>query len=231
MKIGRSARRSRPALAGIVATVIMFVILFTVGGSYFIFVQAQNASYSQNLLAATNKVQGSLQEHLSIGTVLESDGDVGFYANNTSSATVNMTAVLVISSAGLLLKCDGIGFPGGAGCGNSTPSLWKVVPAGGESSAIDTGYLYVTGTTVTVKVLTARGNAYSGTYPTPVSLSTSSQSVAVSLDNLKWVQLVPQASSLAQKKYCLQLQRGGLRGLLHLVGHRGEHPRGRGELA
>src|SRR5271155_5139878 len=166
MKIARYARRSRPALAGVIATVIMFAILFTVGGSYFIFVEAQNSSYSQNLLAATNKEEGSLQEQLSIGTALETDGDVGFYANNTSSVIVNMTAVLVISSTGALLKCDGVGFPAGSGCGNSTPSLWSVVVAGGVSTTIDTGYLYVSGTTDTVKVITARGNSYSGSYPT-----------------------------------------------------------------
>jgi len=201
MKMGRSARRSRPAVAGIVATVIMFAILFTVGGSYFIFVQAQNSAYSQSLLTATNKVQGTLQEQLSIATFLETNGDLGFYANNTSSVTVNMTAALVISSAGILLKCDGVGFPAGAGCSNSTPSLWMVVTPGSESSVMDTGYLYVSGTTDTVKVLTARGNAYSATYPTALPQTSSSQSVTVNLDNLKWVQLIPQASSLAQKKY------------------------------
>ena len=52
-----------------------------------------------------------------------------------------------------------------------------------------------------MKVLTARGNTYSQTYPEPASQSGSSQSVSVNLDNLKWVQLIPQASSLVQKKF------------------------------
>ena len=52
-----------------------------------------------------------------------------------------------------------------------------------------------------MKVLTARGNTYSATYPEPASQSTSSQSVTVSLDNLRWVQLIPAASSLVQKTF------------------------------
>src|SRR5271169_3688213 len=156
-------------------------MLFTVGTSYFIFLNSQNASYISSLLSATNRAQGSLQEGISVATLLESNGDVGFDVNNTSSLTANMTAVLVISSAGLLLKCDGIGFPAGAGCSNSTPALWKTVNPGTGSPAIDTGYLYVTGTTDTVKVITARGNSYSSTYPNPASQSSSSQSVTVNL--------------------------------------------------
>ena len=129
-------RRSRKAVANLVATIIIFAILFTVGTSYFVFLGSENASYVSNLLAATNKAQGSLQESISVNTVLESNGDVGFDVNNTSSQTVNMTAALVVSSAGLLLKCDGVGFPAGAGAATplprsgrpSTPA-WGLLPS------------------------------------------------------------------------------------------------------
>jgi len=196
MKMGR-----RRGIAGIVATVIIFAILFTVGTSYFIFENSQNASYVQDLLSATNKAQASLTESLSVTTLLETNGDVGFFANNTSSATVNMTAVLVVSSTGTLLKCAGVGFPGSAGCSNTTPTLWVIINSGKGSPTIDTGYLYVASTTDTLKVLTHSGKVYSQTYPEPASQTGSTQSVSVSLNNLKWVQLIPQASSLVQKKY------------------------------
>ncbi|HUI87053.1 MAG TPA: hypothetical protein VLY21_07855, partial [Nitrososphaerales archaeon] len=201
MKEGYAARRGRRGVAGIVAIVIIFAIMFTVGTSYFIFVNAQNASYVSNLMAATNKEQGSRTESLSITTFLDGDGDVGFSVNNTSSMTVNMTSALVISSSGTLLQCDGVGFPAGAGCGNTTPPLWAVLDTSAGSSDYDTGYVYAAGTTDTVKVLTARGNTFSETYPEPASQTGSTQSVTVNLDNLKWVQLIPQSSSLTQKKY------------------------------
>ena len=194
-------RRSRRAIAGIFATVIMFAILFTVGTSYFLFVQAQNASYAASLVAATNKEQASLQESLTVNTLIVSNGDVGFTVTNPSTLTANVTAALVISSTNSLLRCDGIGFPAGAGCAQSTPALWMAVPGGTTSSSVDTGYLYTQGTTVTVKLLSARGNTYSAQYPAATQQSTSSQSVTVNLDNLRWVQLIPQSSSLVQKKY------------------------------
>ena len=203
MKFAR--RKSRRAVAGIVATVIMFAILFTVGTSYFIFVNSENASYVSNLLAATNKVQGSLTESLSITTLLEPNGDIGFYANDTSAATVNMTALLVLSSTGALLKCDGLGLPAGQGCSNSTPPLWVVVNAGKGSPTIDTEYVYAAGTTVTVKVLTARGNVYDQSYPEPATSfannAISSESVVVNLNEFRWHALTAEATSIAQKGY------------------------------
>jgi hypothetical protein len=201
MKMGCAAKKGRRGIAGVVAVVIIFAILFSVGTSYMIFENAQNASYVSNLTAATNKLQGLRTETLSITTFLEGDGDIGFSVNNTSSETVNMTAALVISSTGTLLECDGVGFPAGAGCGNTTPALWATVDASAGSKAYDTGYLYGAGTTDTVKLLTARGNSFSETYPEPASATGSTQSVTVNLDNLKWVQLLPQSSSLTQKKY------------------------------
>ena len=198
-------RKSRRAIAGIVATVIMFAILFTVGTSYFIFVNQQNASYVSNLLTATNKVQGSLAESLSINTLLDADGDVGFYANDTSALTVNMTALLVLSSTGTMLVCEGVGLPAGQGCVNSVPPLWVVVNAGKGSPTIDTEYVYVTGTTVTLKVLTARGNVYSQTYPEPATSNAntalSSESVTVNLNQFRWHALTAEPTSIVQKGY------------------------------
>src|SRR5271170_2211618 len=152
MKMGRASRRG---VSGIVSTVIMFAILFTVGMSYFIFVNGEESSYQQNLLSATNNLQSSLVESLTVSALLETNGDIGFTATDNSSLTVNMTAALVISSTGALLKCDGVGFPAGSGCANSTPTLWIPVTPGATSASIDTGYVYVTGTTDTVKVVTA----------------------------------------------------------------------------
>ncbi len=200
MKMGRGAK-ARRGIAGIVAIVIIFAIMFSVGTSYYIYVNSQNAAYSTSLLAAANKIQGRQTESLTVATLLEPDGDVGFFANDTSSITVNMTAVLVLSSTGALLKCDGVGFPAGSGCSNSTPTLWETIDAGKGSSTIDTGYVYSPGTTDTLKVLTARGNTYTQTYPEPASDTGSTQAVSVNLDNLKWVQLIPEASSLVQKNY------------------------------
>ncbi len=204
MKMGPIARRRRRGIAGIIATIIMFAILFTVGTSYFIFVNNLNASYAQNLVGATNKLQGASAESLQVTTTLEPNGDVGFYVNNTSGVVINMTAVYVQSQTGALLKCDGVGQPASASCGNTTPTLWSVVNVGSGSAIFDTGYLYVSGVDEVI-VLTARGNTFSQTYPATVANNVnnaaSSESVVVNLNQFRWHALNAEPTSIVQKGY------------------------------
>ena len=87
--------RRRKGIAGIVATIIMFAILFTVGTSYFVFVSSQNTQFSNSLAAATNSAQGRIGESLQITTLLTAAGNVAFYANNTSGSGVNMRLPIV----------------------------------------------------------------------------------------------------------------------------------------
>src|SRR5437899_7216836 len=118
MKMGRSARRGT---AGIIVAVILFGILFTVGTSYFIFVNSTNNQYVKNLVSTASNKQNANAESLVVTTLLEPNGDIGFYANNTSGVSMNMTVVYVISSTGGMLRCGGVGLPAGAGCVNTVP--------------------------------------------------------------------------------------------------------------
>src|SRR5438477_2408172 len=165
MKLGRAARRTRSGTAGIIAGVIMFAILFTVGTSYFIFVNSTNNQYVKSLVGTSGKLQAAKAESLLVTTLTEPNGDIGFYANNTSGVSMNMTVVYVISSTGGMLRCGGVGLPAGAGCVNTTPPLWILLNVGKGSPSIDTGYLYVAGTTDIVEVVTSKGSAYTATYP------------------------------------------------------------------
>src|SRR6267378_748076 len=111
MKMGRAARRTRRGTAGIIATVVMFAILFTVGTSYFIFVNSTNNQYVKSLGAASSNLQNAKAESLVITTLLEPNGNIGFYANNTAGVNMNMTVVYVISYTGSVLRCGGVGLP------------------------------------------------------------------------------------------------------------------------
>ena len=192
-------------VAGVVATVIIFAILFTVGTGYFIFVNATNASVAQSLIASTNRLQARTGESLDLTTVLMSNGDLGFFANDTAGTNVNMTQAYVFSSAGLLLKCDGIGLPSSQGCGNTTPALWVLVTAGKGSAILDTGYLYVASTTDNLKVITARGNVYSQSYPenpaNSANIALASQSLIVNLNSFRWHALNAEPTAIVQKGF------------------------------
>src|SRR6266851_4864904 len=181
MKMGKAARRTRRGTAGIVAAVIMFAILFTVGTSYFIFVNSTNNTYVKNLVSTSSNLQSAKAESLIVTTLLMPNGNIGFYANNTAGVSMNMTVVYVVSSSGNMLRCGGVGLPAGAGCVNTTPPLWILLNVGKGSAKIDTGYLYVAGTTDTVEVVTARGSTYSATYPPTSSNNAVSANTAQSL--------------------------------------------------
>lgn len=169
----------------------MFAILFSVGTSYFLFLGSTNGKYANSLVSASNRLQSAGSEGLQVTPLLGGNGHIEFYVNNTSGVTINMTLVYVLASSGGMLKCDGIGLPAGAGCGNTTPALPAVVNSGkgypgSGSGTVDTGYAYTSGT-VSVKVVTARGNVFSATYPAPVNNQVSNQiaaKVAVSVGSL-----------------------------------------------
>ncbi len=161
----------RKATAGIVAAVILFAMLFTVGTSFFLFINSGNLLYVRSLAVRTNAVHASLNELLTVTTLLVNSNHVGFFVNNTGGLNANLTAVWVLDSSSSLLRCDGRGLPS-VSCGNSSPALPVAVNSGQSSSKIDTGYVYSSGTLV-VKVFTERGGVFSASYPpTPPTLVT-----------------------------------------------------------
>jgi hypothetical protein len=182
----------RKATAGIIAGVIIFAMIFTVGTSYFLFVGNSNRMYDNSLVAKSNGLQGAVGENLQTTTILLGNGHIGFFVNNTGGLNVNMTAAFVFAPGGTMLQCGGVGLPTGAGCSNTTPTLPIVVNSVKGSATVDTGYTFVPGTTDTVKILTQRGNAFTATFPQggPV-YATQAQAIgpaAASLPTFKWMQ-------------------------------------------
>ena len=64
MKLDRDQLRTRRGIAGIVATVFMFAMLFTVGASYFLFVNQNNMLYSQAASARASVSSAQQNEDL-----------------------------------------------------------------------------------------------------------------------------------------------------------------------
>jgi len=152
----------RKAAAGIVAAVIMFSMLFTVGTAYFLFVNTENMQYVQSLVGRSSGIQDRASELMILTTLLTSTGTIGFYSNDTGPLPINVTSTLLFDTAGTVLKCLGMGLPGS--CTNSTPPLPITVNPAKGTATIDTGYVYTTGT-VAIKVTTSRGNVFSAFYP------------------------------------------------------------------
>ncbi len=187
----RSPSRRR-GLANVVAALMMLAMLFTVGTSYFLLVSQANQQYANSLVNRSNSFPGLVGENLLVTTLLLNNNHIAFYVNNTAGLNVNMTAVLVLSSTGSVLQCDGRGLPSGSGCSNTTPTLPIVVNAGKGSATIDTGFTYVAGTADTVKIVSLRGNAFTATWPATVppyaTQAYSVGSVTASLGSFRWLQ-------------------------------------------
>jgi hypothetical protein len=153
----------RKATAGIIAAVILFAMLFSVGTTFFLVLNATNLGYTKSLLTRSNQELNTLNEQLSISTLLNGNNHVAFYVNNTGGMNANLTQIWLLDSSSNLLACDGRGLPT-ASCGNSSPPLPLAVNSGRGSRVLDTGYVYAGGV-VAVRVLTERGGAYTATYP------------------------------------------------------------------
>jgi hypothetical protein len=118
MEVSLIRIRKRRAISGILAAVIMFSMLFTVGTGFFLFANTQNNFYDQQLSARNAAQQNQLSESVTLTTIQLADGNIGVYANNTSGIGVNITALYIQYSGKRVTNCMGVGLP--SGC--STPS-------------------------------------------------------------------------------------------------------------
>ena len=156
-------------MAGIIAAVLLFAMIFSIGTGYFLFVNTMNTFYAQGLSNRASAMQAQLNEILQVIATRNGNSHLIVTVTNNGAIDANLTSVLVIDP-NRVLYTYGIGFSS-----NTSPGLPLAVSQGG-SPTIDTGILVVTGT-YTVKVLTQRGNAFSATYP-PNAVALADQALA-----------------------------------------------------
>lgn len=158
-------------MAGIVATVFMFAMLFTVGASYFMFVNQNNLLYSQAAAARASTLSGQHGESLTLSAALSPTNVITFDTQNLGAATVEITGILVSDSTGSVLAFCQAGTP--APC----PTLPYSVNQGMTSSQVPTGVTYSTADTYTISVVTQLGSVFSTTYP-PTAESLAAQALS-----------------------------------------------------
>ncbi len=200
-------RRPRPrkGVAGIIAAVLFFAMLFSVGTGYFLFVNNANTFYVKGLSDRGSATQAQLAEILQVVSAAGGGNNhLTLTVTDTGPIDANITGVLVIDPNKALFTY-GIGFSS-----NTTPALPIGVSQGG-SATVDTGILIIPGT-YTIKVLTQRGNAFSGTYP-PTAVVLASQALAsgaigdlyLTFHTLTWYKVV----TCNVNQQCLQRQGSG----------------------
>src|SRR5690349_2989005 len=101
MKSNRMARRG---ISGIVGALILFVMLFTVGTTYFLWVNQNNSNYEQAVAARNNANIALAGENVSL-VATEPGGHLWFSAQNGGVLPTNLTSLFVITSGSVV--CQG----------------------------------------------------------------------------------------------------------------------------
>lgn len=208
MKVGNPTRlhRQRPGLAGIIASIIIFGILFTALISYFYFESSSNLALAKANASANLAQQQASHENLQLGVfqvtnpASQTSGDLWLNVTNVGGAPSTIVAVFVTSASGQLVSSG----PTSAyltGTSYLNVSLPLVVPVGVSTTgmamdiAISSGshsrpkafdYSAYSPQPVYVNLLTAAGNTFSIQYPHPLSTTTSTNLPASTTITTSW---------------------------------------------
>jgi hypothetical protein len=170
----RSGRR-RPGIAGILIAAMLFAMIFTAGVGYLLFqAQSDKTSYSANIQAQRDRQLASQEE---ISLCVESgltnpctSGQVGapglltVVVNDTGGFPVSVVGWFVRDSAGTIVS------PGVVSL-NSTLNPPVNLDVGNYGSVPLTGYTY-SGGTISVSLVTSRGNTFTAQYPLSTTVTT-----------------------------------------------------------
>ncbi len=186
-------RKRRRAVAGIIASVIMFSMLFTTGTAYFLFVNNQNQAYNQSLVNRGNALQDRLNELFTISTQLSGTNTLAFTLMNTGNVPISVASVLVMDSSGNVLCLYPNPSARSPCTTNTTPALGGAVNPGVTSVVFDTSYSYVSPNSYSLRVVTSRGNGQTQYYPPVVPnyvlQAQSSGSVTVDMSTFKYIKI------------------------------------------
>ena len=158
----RLDRRRRRGVSGIIAGLIVFVILFTVGTGYFLWVNTNNQMYIQALANRNNDIQAQQGESLSLTAfVATTDGGyLMFTPTDTGSEPVAIASVLVTDTTGVPVT------------GGQAYALDLVLNSGEQGAAQQTNVVYCPSSgcmdePLVIKAVTQRGSVFSVTYYPP----------------------------------------------------------------
>jgi len=150
---------SRRGVAGILAAILIFGMLFTAGFAYLSWqAQSTQSQYAANLNRQNAVAQGNL-EHLYLATIVSGTGPYTVTVVIENSGGIATTVVgAYASTGGALIKSPGI----------VTEDFALAI--GASVSLTLTGISVSTGT---VSVITSRGNTFSASFPNPSTQTTS----------------------------------------------------------
>ncbi|MDG6934140.1 MAG: hypothetical protein JRN68_05535 [Nitrososphaerota archaeon] len=179
MNIDNKLHKGRRGVAGILAAVLMFAMLFTAGLGFFVYINKANALYDQQLVNSSNAIVAANQEDLSVTTGL-SASSLTVTIQNQGSAATRVIDIFVTKPSGTVVQLTGA---------STTPALPITINPGATSQTLVTSIVVSSGEYY-IKVLTGRGNTFTSAYPTPIppyaQQAESSGSLAINLQTFRF---------------------------------------------
>jgi flagellin-like protein len=163
LKLNRKWHRGRRAVSGIIASVILFAMLFSVGTGFFMFVNQNDQLYNFSLVNRANSIQSGIQEDLTVSGSTLSNGNIGLSIANVGGIAVNVTSVLVLNSTRSILLF--LAKAPVSARNTVNPALPIAISTGITVSSIDTTQHFTSGKSFVLEVVTQRGSVFSATYP------------------------------------------------------------------
>ncbi|MDG6907120.1 MAG: hypothetical protein JRN20_15205 [Nitrososphaerota archaeon] len=214
MLSSRLKKGRRQGIAGIIAAVVLFAMLFTVGLVYFLNVNSGNQLFSLSFNQRATNLQNKQSENLAVSVFLDSTGYIEASVKDTGVTTVSVVGLYVVNQNNAMTYCD---FSGSAGYVNaaacpSQPDKPIVLVPGQTSQTYSTGVgcNLELGPSCSVKALTSQGNIFIGYYP-PYNASLPPVITAIAegafgdlflqFKTYKWYSVIPCTTS--SSGYCL----------------------------
>ena len=140
-------------VSGILAGVMLFAMLFSVGVGFYVYINQTNNSINHANANQQNVIQQSSLENLTLSATANS-GAVTVTATNRGGVATSLLTTFVDNSNGVLQN-QPVSVP-------AQPTL----NVGQTASFVVPGYTYSSGS-ITVSVITGRGNTFTAQYPPP----------------------------------------------------------------
>ena len=173
----RSLRRRR-AVSAILAGILVFAAMLTVGLAFFVQVSTNEGNQAKAIASSQTAVQAASQERLSLVVSKDAASNLALLVTNLGSTPSTIVAVFVTSPGGQLIS-TGPSSPYLVGNPSLNVTLPLAISVGSSTHAIaimPAGCPSCSGTFI-VSVLTAAGNEFSAQYP-PVLTTTTSTSTS-----------------------------------------------------
>ncbi|MCL4436569.1 MAG: hypothetical protein M1503_04070 [Thaumarchaeota archaeon] len=145
---------SRRGVSGLIASILLFAMLFTTGAAYFLFVTDSQFNLQEAAKSTLRREMQQTSENVFVDASKLDNGHLGVSLTNTGTSSIQVKQILVLDANSRLLK------------NIQSPTLPITLNVQGKTSTpIDTNVTVQQNANYTIRAVTDRGSLFSSSYP------------------------------------------------------------------